>query len=85
MTDMIDRKKIKGLLEELSNSMTRQEGEREFQREAIKAAAENSGIDKKLLRKLSRIYHKQSFTEEQQTNEELTQLYESVVQSSSSN
>ena len=80
MSDTIDRKKIKGLLEEMSNSMTRQEGEREFQREAIKAAAENSGIDKKLLRKLSRIYHKQSFTEEQQTNEELTQLYESIVQ-----
>lgn len=76
-----DQKKVvKGYLEEMSNSMLRAEAERTLQREATKRISDEAQLDKKLLRRLARIYHKQNFTEEQQTNEELTELYETVVQ-----
>lgn len=74
-----DNKKILGVLKELSNSKTRQESERDFQREAIKAASDEFQIDKKQLRRLAKVYHKQNFTEEVQESEEFQQLYETIV------
>lgn len=79
-TESYDKKKVLGVLKELSNSMTRAEGERDYQKEAIKSASEDAGIEKKIFRKLARTYHKQNFTEEQQDSEAFLSLYESVVQ-----
>lgn len=76
---MTDHTKLFGVIKELSNSMTRVEGERDFQKEAITAAAEEHQIEKKLLRKLAKTYHKQKFTEEKAENEEFADLYETVI------
>jgi hypothetical protein len=75
----MDQKKIFGVIKELSNSMTRQDAERTYQNEAIKAAAEEHQIPKKQIRKLAKTYHKQNYTEEKQGAEEFSGLYETIV------
>jgi hypothetical protein len=55
-----DKKRIKGAMEEMSNSFTRVEAERDFQKEAINALADDVDIPKNILRKMARIYHKQN-------------------------
>lgn len=74
-----DKDKVAGVLREVSNAMTRIEGERGFIREAIKEAAEKYEIDKKQLRKLAKVYHQQNFDQEVATAEEFQQLYETIV------
>ena len=59
-----DRKAILDCMKELSASMTRTEGEREFQREAIKELCDNLELSKKTFRRMAKVYHKQNFTKE---------------------
>lgn len=75
----MDKTKIKKVLEEISNAMTRAEAERDFIKEAIDAAAEEHQIPKKTLRKVAKTFHKQNFTHEKADQEEFLELYESVV------
>ena len=75
----VDKKALKGVLDELSNSMLRVKSEKEFQKEAIEDAAEKFNMNKKILRKMTKVYHNNSFTEEVMEMEEFQTLYESVV------
>jgi DnaJ-class molecular chaperone len=75
----MDNQKLFGTLKEISNSMTRVDSEKTFQKEAINSAAEEHQISKKLIRKLAKAYHKQNYTEEKATAEEFSEIYESVV------
>jgi hypothetical protein len=58
-----DRKRIKGAMEEISNSFTRIEAERDFQKDALAALEEDVGVPKKYLRKMARIYHQQNMSQ----------------------
>jgi glutaminase len=58
-----DRKKIQECMVEISNSMSRSEGEKCFIKEAIAALEDEVGIPKKILRKMATAYHKQNITE----------------------
>lgn len=73
-----DIKVLKGAVREISNSMTRAEAERDFQRDAINDTADKLQLDKKVVRQLARIYHKQNFTDVQAETEEVVSLYESI-------
>lgn len=75
----VDKKALKGVLDELSGSMLRVKAEKDFQKEAIEDAAEKFQMNKKLLRKMAKVYHNNSFTDEVSEMEEFTQLYESVI------
>ena len=75
----VDKKALKGVLDELSNSMLRVKSEKEFQKEAIEDAAEKFNMNKRILRKMAKVYHNNSFTEEVMEMEEFQTLYESVV------
>lgn len=74
-----DRKKIRDALQEASNSMTRISAERDLIKDIAKDIADNFQLSKKHVNKMIRVYHKQNFTEEVQTNDEFEQLYEEVV------
>lgn len=74
-----DQKRLVGAMKELSNSMTRVEAERDFQKEAIDSVAEELDLEKKYIRKLATIYHKQNMTQFKQENEEVETLYEILV------
>jgi hypothetical protein len=75
----VDKKALKSVLDELSNSMLRVKSEKEFQKEAITDASEKFNMNKRILRKMAKVYHNNSFTEEVMEMEEFQTLYESVV------
>ena len=74
-----DRKKVFDCLKELDASMLRASAEKDFQKEAIERLTEQVEIDKKHVKSMARIYHKQNFTEVTQDNEDLVALYEEIV------
>jgi hypothetical protein len=74
----MDKEKLKKAIQEISNSMTRMDAERDLIKEIIKDANEEHEIDKKVLRKMARAYHKQNFSEEVATQEEFESLYQEV-------
>jgi cyanate lyase len=71
-----DRKKLLNAVIELSNSMTRVDAERDFQKDAVNAITEELDLQKKYVRKVARIYHKQNITDVKIENEEVEELYE---------
>ena len=74
-----DQIKIKKMLSEISDSFTRIEAERDLIKETIEALSDDFDIDKKILRKMARIFHKQNYSTVEAEQEELALLYESVV------
>lgn len=68
-------KAIKGMVSEVSASMTRMEGERDLINESIKKVASDHEIDKKVLRKLASIYHKHAYHTVKQENEQVESSY----------
>ena len=76
-----DRKAILDCMKELSASMTRTEGEREFQREAIKELCDNLELSKKTFRRMAKVYHKKNFTKEIEEHEEFETMYETITNS----
>ena len=73
-----DKEKLKKAIQEISNSMTRIDAERDLIKEIISDAHDEHGIDKKVLRKMARAFHKQNFSEEVATQEEFETLYQEV-------
>jgi len=74
-----DKIKFKQAIQEISNSMTRTEAERDLINEIIKKCSDDFTINKKIIRKIARAYHKQNLTEEQQDHEEFVEIYEEVI------
>jgi len=74
-----DRKKIKDAIIEISDSMTRIAGERDFINEAVKSIADEFELSKKDLKKMARIYYKQNFQTEQAEMAELESLYITII------
>ena len=78
-SDPAARTAIKKCMDELSASMTRTEGEREFLKEAINNICEEYEMSKKTFRKLAKVYHKQNFSREVAENEEFETMYEQLT------
>ena len=74
-----DKKKIKGALQEASNSLTRIDAERDLIKNIITDTSKNFQIPKKTVKKLINVYHKQNFSEEVASHEEFENLYETVT------
>lgn len=74
-----DKLKIKKMLGEISDSYTRISAERELVKETIEALAEDFEIDKKVLRKMAQVYHKQNFTTVESEQEDFVFMYESIL------
>lgn len=70
---------INKAMQELSNSMTRIEAERDLIKDIITNLCDDHELDKKIIRKMARVYHKRSFTTEVQEHEEFEVLYENVI------
>lgn len=78
LTNPNDKKKIKGAIKELSDSMLRVDAEKDLQKDIIQVTHEDTGIDKKHMRKLAVIYHKQSMNDVKNEFEDVEGLYESL-------
>jgi MoaA/NifB/PqqE/SkfB family radical SAM enzyme len=73
-----DKEKLEAGIKELSNSMTRVDAEKDFQKDAIGNLADELGIKKQYIAKIAQVYHKQTFVKMQAEHEEIEELYESV-------
>ena len=80
-----DRKTILDCMKELSASMTRVEGERDFQREAVKDLCDKLELSKKTFRRMAKVYHKQNFNKEIEEHEEFEEMYETITNSTRMN
>lgn len=81
ISNPVDRKKIKDALQEISDSMTRIEAERDLIKDIVNDINDNFKLPKKYVNKMARIYHKQNFAKEQQETDELESLYLTIVDS----
>lgn len=74
-----DRQKIKDAMQEISNSMTRIEGERGYIVDTVKEICKTYQLPNRAFRKLVTVYHKQNFNEECASHEEFEALYGTLV------
>lgn len=80
MTINSDNKpKVLSCLQEISNSLTRVEAERDLIKEVLQRLQDEFEIPKKLGRKLARVYHKRNFEEEVATQNDFVEIYEKVA------
>ena len=73
------KKQILSCLQEISNSYTRIEAERDLVKEILDRMQEEFEIPKKLGRKLARTYHKRNFDEEVAQQNDFADAYESIT------
>ena len=74
-----DRKKLKGAIQEINDSMTRAAAERELQKETIINICDNLGIDKKLVRKMGKTFFKANFNSEIEEQKTFEEFYEIII------
>ena len=75
----IDKAKVWGCLQEISNSLTRIEAERDLIKEILQKMQDECEIPKKLGRKLARVYHKRNYEEEVAEQSDFQSIYETVA------
>lgn len=73
-----DKKKLANAIKEISNSMTRMDAEKDLIKDIIQGAYEDFEIDKKHIRKLASIYHRQNMSEVKYEYDEVETLYEEL-------
>lgn len=74
-----DKHELRGVMQEISNSMTRIAGEKDYIKEALTAASEKYQLNKKYLRRMAKVYHQNNFTDEVSEMEEFQKLYETII------
>jgi hypothetical protein len=77
-SDPVTIKAIQEACKEISASMTRAEGEKDFQKEAIAELAEKTQIPKKFLNKIARLYHRQNRQEVEAEQDATVELYDKI-------
>jgi hypothetical protein len=75
----VDKVKVLGCLQEISNSLTRIEAERDLIKEILQKMQDECEIPKKLGRKLARVYHKRNYEEEIAEQSDFQTIYENVA------
>ena len=75
----VDRKAIADGIKEISNSMTRIEGERTYIKESFEALSDKFGVDKKYLRRMARDFHKDQFEVVTEEDAQYSDLFEAIL------
>ena len=77
--DHEEKKKLKGMISELNDSMVRVAAERDLQKQIIQRAHDELDLDKKIVRRMARAYYKSNFNEEVEENKMFEEFYENVL------
>lgn len=75
----MDSQKVRNAIVEISNSMTRMDAERDLIKEIITKVHEEELLDKRVIRKMARVYHKQNFAEETTINAEFETVFTNIM------
>ena len=73
------KKKIKGKLEEISNAMVRKSGESELIKTIIGDISKEYELDKKIVRKMAKVFHEDSFKNAVAEADEFSVIYETIT------
>lgn len=71
-------KQIKDACIEISSSLARADGEKEFQKEAIGELSKATNVPGKYLKKIASLYHRQNKSEAEAENESTSELYDRI-------
>ena len=74
-----DREKLLKVIREVSDSMARAQGEKEYIREAIADISKQLQLPKKIAAKMAKVYFKQNYDEEVAVHDQFETLYETIV------
>ena len=74
-----DREKLLKVIREVSDSMSRVQGEKEYIREAIADISKQLQLPKKIVAKMAKVYFKQNYDEEVAVQDQFETLYETIV------
>lgn len=77
-----ERKELRQAILELNDSMTRTEAERDLQKEILSEVNGKIGVDKRLVRRLARVYFKSSFNTEVNENSTFEEFYNGILKES---
>lgn len=80
-TNAEERKRLKAMIVEMTHALSRIDGEREHMKEIAGVAAEEFGLEKKIINKLARTMFKNNYASLQAENEHFEFLYEALVDS----
>ena len=75
-----DKKKFEKAIQEMSNSMTRIDAEKDLIKDIIQETHDSLGVEKKYIRKLATIWHKQNVNEVKTETDEVMELYEELFE-----
>ena len=64
---------------ELMDGIQRVEAERDAQKQILEDLFNELGVEKKLVRRIAKVYHKNSFQEEKEASETFEEFYDTVV------
>lgn len=74
-----DKKVLRKAIMELNDSMTRTGAERDLQKEIINETFDKLGVDKKMIRRMAKVYFKANFNEEIEENNQFETFYDEVL------
>ena len=74
-----DKAKLRKAILEINDSLTRVEAERDLQKEIINKMNEELGMDKKIIRRMARVYHNANYSAEVQNNRDFEETYDGVM------
>lgn len=74
-----DKKVLRKTILELNDSMTRVGAERDLQKEIINESFDKLGVDKKMIRRLAKVYFKANFNDEVEENNQFEEFYDTVL------
>lgn len=78
-TNKEERTKLKAMIVEMTNVLSRVSSEREHMKEIASVASEEFGLEKRLINKLARTMYKNNYADLQSENEHFEFLYEAIV------
>ncbi len=84
-TDPAKLSQLKAMIGEITHCFQRIDSEREQIKDIVAAASETFGIKKPMVNKIAKTMYKHNYADVQAEHEEFEQLYESVVESKSTN
>lgn len=74
-----EKKKLKNTILELNDSMTRMAAERELQKQAIDEIFDQLGVEKKIVRRMAKVYYKANYSTETEEENMFRDFYEGVI------
>lgn len=70
---------LKNAIREMNDSMTRAAAERDFQKETLSNISDKTGVDKKIVRRMAKVYFRSNYAEEQEENRQFEEFYDGVM------